>query len=97
PNCAIAIKTWIEDWRKSWSGKDLESYMAQYSERFRSMGMNKDRWRQYKKALNDRYKFIDIALKDVQIFNQGPKIVFRFLQSYKSDAKEDFGAKIITP
>jgi hypothetical protein len=34
-------------------------------------------------------------LQDVQIFNQGPKVVFRFVQDYKSDAKADHGAKMI--
>lgn len=86
---------WIEDWRKAWTGKDLEGYLAWYGERFRSNGMNKERWRAYKKGLADRYKFIDVNLKDVQIFNQGPKIVFRFVQEYKSDQKEDYGTKIL--
>lgn len=86
---------WLESWRTTWMGKDLDKYMGQYSERFQSMGMNKSRWRNYKKSLGDRYKFIDVSLKDVQIFNHGSKIVFRFLQSYKSDMKEDFGSKIL--
>lgn len=86
---------WLESWRTTWMGKDLDKYMSQYSERFRGNGMNKNRWRAYKKALGERYKFIDVALKDVQIFNHGSKIVFRFLQEYKSDMKEDFGSKIL--
>jgi murein L,D-transpeptidase YafK len=86
---------WLESWRKTWMGKDLDVYMSQYSERFKSMGMNKERWRSYKKNLADRYQFIDVALQDVQIFMQGPKVVFRFLQNYKSDQKADFGTKMI--
>lgn len=89
------LSAWLENWRKSWMGKDLDAYMALYSERFRSMGMNKARWRRYKQTLAERYKFIDVSLKDVQIFDQGPNVVVRFLQSYKSDQKEDFGAKMI--
>lgn len=89
------FSNWLETWRQTWSGKDLDKYMAQYSERFQSAGMNKERWRNYKKSLGDRYTFIDVKLKDVQIFNQGPKVVFRFLQEYKSDRKADFGAKIL--
>jgi murein L,D-transpeptidase YafK len=89
------FSNWLESWRATWVGKDLDKYMSQYSERFRGNGMNKNRWRAYKKALSERYKFIDVALKDVQIFNHGSKIVFRFLQTYKSDMKEDFGSKIL--
>jgi len=86
---------WLEDWRQTWMGKDFDKYMAQYSERFQSNGMNKERWRAFKKSLGERYKFIDVNLKDVQIFNHGQKIVLRFLQTYKSDMKEDFGTKIL--
>jgi len=88
-------QSWLEEWRKSWTGKDIESYLAQYSDRFMSNGMNKNKWRDYKKGLAGRYSFIEVSLKDVQIFNQGPKIVLRFLQSYKSDQKEDYGSKIL--
>lgn len=86
---------WIEDWRKAWTGKDLEGYLAWYSEKFRSVGMDKSKWREYKKGLADRYKFIEVNLKDIQIFNQGHKIVFRFVQEYKSDQKQDYGTKIL--
>ncbi|MBX3023245.1 MAG: L,D-transpeptidase family protein [Bdellovibrionales bacterium] len=89
------IGAWLESWRTAWMGKDLDAYMSQYSERFKSQGMNKERWKTYKKTLADRYKYIEVALKDVQIFNQGPRVVFRFLQDYKSDRKQDFGAKTI--
>ncbi len=86
---------WLETWRKSWMGKDLEAYLAYYSDRFRANGMNKSRWRKYKQRLAEQYKFIDVTLKDIQIYQQGPKVVFRFLQNYKSDVKEDFGSKIL--
>jgi murein L,D-transpeptidase YafK len=90
-----AMRTWLESWRDSWGKKNLASYMAQYSERFTSNGMNKARWRRYKQGLAARYEFISVTLKDVQIFTQGPKVVFRFLQGYRSDQKEDFGTKIL--
>lgn len=90
-----ALKAWLESWRKSWGNKDLEAYMAQYSDRFSGNGMTKSQWRAYKKSLNEKYQFIDVKVEDVQIFNQGHKIVFRFLQTYKSDQKEDFGRKTL--
>lgn len=90
-----SLQDWLETWRQAWGGKDLENYMKFYGEKFSSNGMSKDRWRSYKKNLAGRYEFINIDLKDVQIFNQGPKIVFRFMQDYKSNQKKDFGSKII--
>lgn len=89
------LTSWLDGWRKSWVGKDLNAYMAQYSDRFHTMGMNKKGWRAYKESLAGRYKFIDVSLRDVQIFNQGAKVVFRFLQDYKSDQKQDLGEKMI--
>jgi murein L,D-transpeptidase YafK len=86
---------WLDTWRAAWASKDIDRYMALYSEKFHANGMNKDRWRKYKQNLNDRYKFIDVALRNVQIFNEGPKVVIRFLQEYNSDLKKDVGAKII--
>lgn len=89
------LNSWLETWRSAWGGKDLDTYMSFYGERFSGNGMSRAKWRRYKKSLADRYKFINVDLKDVQIFNQGPKVVFRFLQSYKSDQKVDYGAKIL--
>ena len=89
------LGAWLESWRQAWIGKDLDAYMNLYSEKFRSVGMDKKKWRDYKLALAKRYSFIDVALEDVQIFNQGPTVVFRFLQNYKSDAKTDYGTKTI--
>jgi murein L,D-transpeptidase YafK len=89
------MKSWLEAWRVAWGGKDLDTYMSKYSERFRSAGMNKRQWRRFKANLADKYSFINVALRDVQIFNIGPKLVFRFMQEYKSNLKEDAGTKIL--
>jgi hypothetical protein len=89
------LKAWLEGWRTAWSSKDLDGYMALYSDQFRANNMSKSQWRRYKQTLANRYSFIDINLKDVQIFVQGPKIVVRFLQMYKSDQKNDVGDKIL--
>ncbi len=86
---------WLENWRTTWMGKDFDKYMDLYSEKFSGNGMNKAQWRAYKKNLGNAYKFIEVNLKDVQIFNHGTKIVVRFLQDYKSDKKQDYGAKIL--
>jgi len=91
----VQLNTWIDTWRKSWSEKNLDAYMAHYSSDFRSGTMNKEKWRAYKKGLSDKYDFIRVDLKDIQIFSQGRKTVFRFLQDYKSNMKEDYGTKIV--
>jgi murein L,D-transpeptidase YafK len=89
------FSAWLENWRQTWMGKDFDKYMDLYSERFIGNGMTKAQWRAYKKNLGELYKYIEVSLKDVQIFNHGTKIVVRFLQDYKSDKKQDYGAKIL--
>lgn len=90
-----SLTTWLEGWRKAWGGKDLETYMAYYGDRFSGNGMNRSQWRRFKENLNKNYDYINVDLKDVQVFNQGPKIVFRFLQNYQSDKKQDVGLKTL--
>lgn len=89
------MKAWLEKWRQAWMGKDLDVYMSIYADVFSANGMSKKQWRSYKKNLANQYEFINVDIKDVQIFNHGRKIVLRFLQSYKSNYKKDFGAKIL--
>lgn len=89
------MKGFLEKWRQAWVGKDLEKYMNLYSDVFSGNGMNKKQWRRYKRGLANQYDFISVNIDDVQIFNHGRKIVLRFLQSYKSNMKQDYGSKIL--
>ena len=88
-------RNWLDDWRSSWGNGNLDQYMEQYADGFHSRGMNKAQWREHKKGLYEKYRSIEIDLKDVQIFTEGQKVVIRFLQSYKSDRKTEFGTKIL--
>src|SRR5262249_52265638 len=60
-----SLREWLEGWRKSWGTKNLDDYMAQYSDRFRSNHMDKAAWRRYKQSLADKYKFIDVNISEV--------------------------------
>ncbi len=89
------MKDFLEKWRQAWIGKDLENYMSLYADAFSGNGMSKNQWRRYKANLAKKYEFINVDINGVQIFNHGKKIVLRFLQEYKSDKTQDFGAKIL--
>lgn len=86
---------WLEKWRAAWMTKDLDKYMAYYSENFHSLGMNKSKWRRYKSGLSDKYTFIKVNLTNIQAFKHQDKFMIRFMQEYASDQKQDFGEKIL--
>lgn len=89
------IFSWIEKWRTAWESKDLDSYMKYYSDNFKSLGMNKAKWKRYKRTLAERYSYIKVHLLNVQAFKHQGKFMIRFLQQYESDQKQDFGEKAL--
>jgi murein L,D-transpeptidase YafK len=86
---------WLDKWRLTWETKDLDNYMQFYDENFESQGMNKAKWRHHKRSLGDRYSYIKVALSDIQAFKHQGKFMIRFLQTYESNQKQDFGEKIL--
>lgn len=88
-------QTWLENWRKQWEGKNLDSYIEFYSDSFSALGMDRDKWRQYKKELNEKYDFIKVELTEPLVLHHNDELVVRFLQNYQSDKKSDFGEKTL--
>lgn len=86
---------WIESWRKAWQSKDIENYISFYADDFKSQGMTKAQWREYKKNLNDKYQFINVSFKTPVIYRHKSEWVVRFLQDYESDKLSDFGEKFL--
>jgi murein L,D-transpeptidase YafK len=89
------IMAWVEKWRAAWETKNIDQYISYYKDSFKSMRMNKSRWKKYKSILAANYKFIKVGLDNVQVFKHGDKFMFRFLQRYESDRKQDFGEKFL--
>ena len=59
------------------------------------MKMSKKLWEQYKKGLNEKYKYIKVELSEPVIVKHGSQMVVRFLQTYESDVNSDFGEKTL--
>lgn len=83
----------IENWRKSWTDQNIEAYIEFYGENFKSLGMNKRRWKRYKQSLNEKYNTISVAVNMPIIYKHNDELVVRFLQDYQSDTLSDFGEK----
>jgi murein L,D-transpeptidase YafK len=89
------LENWLEQWRKSWESKDIDSYMKFYADDFKALKMNKSQWRQYKTALNKKYTFINIEIKNPMVISEKNSFIVQVLQKYKSDVINDAGEKIL--
>ncbi len=87
--------TFLEGWKASWEKKDLESYMSFYHQDFRNQHMNWKAWKEYKKTLNEKYKFVKVQLTDPQVLNHKDDYIVRTVQKYESDVYGDSGEKIL--
>jgi len=88
-----AVQKFILDWKHYWGNKDLENYMSCYSKEFTSKGMNWDRWKSYKKQLNEKSQQISLAFNDIRIALEGNRAIVSFEQYYQSDNYSDHGMK----
>ncbi|MCB0363860.1 MAG: L,D-transpeptidase family protein [Bdellovibrionaceae bacterium] len=90
-----SLNRWIDGWRKSWEAKDINSYIAYYGDQFKSLGMDRGQWREYKENLNSKYKSISVRISEPLIVVHDDEAVVRFIQAYQSDFKEDVGEKTL--
>ncbi len=89
------VRDFVETWRQAWEKKDLNGYMNCYSRSFRAQGKGWDQWRQHKKALNERYGKITVALKKVKISKTVGGMQASFYQNYQSAGISSTGMKSI--
>ncbi|MBX9768626.1 MAG: L,D-transpeptidase family protein [Bdellovibrionales bacterium] len=86
---------WLSQWKRTWESKDLNAYMAFYSEQFESLSKNKAQWKDYKSGLAGKSGQIQINIGPSIAFGHDGKTVIKFLQHYKSETLEDYGEKTI--
>jgi murein L,D-transpeptidase YafK len=87
--------SWLEQWRAQWETKDIDGYISHYGDGFKALGMNRDKWREYKKSLSEKYSFIKVGLTEPLVIRHNDELVVRFLQDYQSDKNADFGQKTL--
>ncbi|MFT5697711.1 MAG: murein L,D-transpeptidase YafK [Desulforhopalus sp.] len=87
------ILDFVEKWRKSWTGKDIETYMNCYSVNFHSSGLGKKGWRQKKTYLNQKYDFIQVTIDNIVVEKTNKKAKISFFQTYQSDLYQTSGTK----
>lgn len=92
---AEALVAWLDRWRKAWTSKNIDAYMAFYHDGFNALNRNKAAWRRYKAALNERYENIDVRTINPVAFQNEKDVVLKFFQDYESDSLKDFGQKTL--
>lgn len=89
------ILDFVEKWRKSWSDKDITTYMDCYSKNFHSGGLGKTGWRKKKTYLNQKYQFIHVAIDNIVVERSSKTATISFFQTYQSDLYQTSGTKTL--
>ena len=82
----------LEDWRKNWSSKNLNSFIGYYHPEFPDLKIFKNN----KKRIFKKAKYIKISLKNIVSRVEGDNIITGFTQIYKSKNYNDSSVKELT-
>ncbi|MDR1082085.1 MAG: L,D-transpeptidase family protein, partial [Deltaproteobacteria bacterium] len=83
-----AVRAFVETWRSSWAGKDLELYGSLYAPGFVSSdGMDRNAWLSHKRNVAAGYRNIRVAVEDLKIFRHRDVLVAAFTQLYDGDGR----------
>jgi len=91
-------RAWLEQWRQAWESRDLDAYMAFYSDVFTARGKpgNKDKtaWAAEKR---DKFKRGHplVKISDLRIEQRDDIVIFSFVQDYRDRGYADRGLKKI--
>lgn len=79
----------VESWRRRWSAKDTDGYLAFYGPEFTVSGMNLKEFIAHKKRVNAGKKFIEVKLSEVSLYRypgaENPLLLAEFVMDYRSD------------
>jgi murein L,D-transpeptidase YafK len=90
-----ALTTMLESWRAAWEAKNIDGYISNYSNDFRSQNMDREAWKRFKSSLNEKYQKISVRLSRPVILSYKDRIIARFIQHYTSDQHADIGEKTV--
>jgi len=86
----------IASWQQAWEKKDLNRYMACYTDDCSAGGLTKNAWRRHKRRLNERYTTITVSVTNLTVeFPSTREALVSFDQDYRSDHYHDWGRKTL--
>ncbi len=89
------VRGFIESWRQAWESKDVDRFMTYYSPDFQCGWLDFPGWADKKRRLAKRYSKIKVKLGNVYLYRQDGLITAICTQSYKSDAYQNTGIKML--
>jgi len=89
------IEELVSGWESAWESRDTDRYMTFYSKSFLSRGMDYQAYRNYKNQLNDRYRFIEVEISGLQIYQVAGGMMAEFDQRYESDSYNAVSHKLL--
>ena len=89
------LTKWLSHWSTAWAEKSIDQYMDFYDRDFKSLGLNKAGWRQFKDRLNKQYRKISVQISEPLAIEHRGRAIVRFVQNYSSDQLSDLGEKTL--
>lgn len=85
---------YVRQWKTNWESKNIDGYISYYDSDFSSNGMSLPQFKNYKKRLNNNYRFIKVTLSDINIYGFRNYYIVMFHQLYISDRNHFYSKKI---
>jgi len=83
-------------WKKAWESLDVESYIAFYSDNFKTRGLDKAAWRADKNEKFGKLKEVKVSIENIRFSAKTPtRYEISFRQIYRGDSYSDRGVKTI--
>jgi Flp pilus assembly protein TadD/ketosteroid isomerase-like protein len=83
-----AISDAVNNWAKAWSAKDVEKYLASYSDTFKpAKGESRKAWEQTRRDRISKPASISVELADQKVTLDGENAKVSFKQTYRAGAK----------
>ena len=89
------ITQFLDSWKKAWESQNVEDYISYYDENFTAKNMNLEKWKKYKRGLNEKYDFVRVDFSTPVILKNKNQIIIKVEQTYTSDKHTDFGEKTV--
>ncbi|MFP8965959.1 TolC family outer membrane protein [Pokkaliibacter sp. CJK22405] len=84
-----AVKSELNAWQTAWEGKDINAYIAQYTDDFAPANQTHAQWVKERTSRLAYPKWIKVEIGDPQISVMGDRAVVRFSQHYTANHYED--------
>ena len=90
------VNEFLINWKNSWESLDTEKYMANYSESFRTRGMDKQGWKDDKAGKFAELKNVKVVIDSISYTAHSPvSYSIEFRQVYQGDSYTDTGIKTL--